>query len=955
MNIVNKLVFLILAFFFCTNLIAQGIIITSDSQLLAIADNPDAVIDVSTTNTRELTSLRKIVENNTSNQVSIFFDEFYHQYRNHAGIERTLTPDNDEYVTAIKRISDFTAQYGKGFQLSLLSPLEIGSAFKRKYGDTGRWLMFKTGFRDPVTGYFSVDIWQQQVWTNNKGRFTITLKDVRAYAFKSTHLGNSGNICVYPDDIKEVTNIITTRGEIVDLAAKASRINSVEKMSMPACRLNISYKGKNQLKGYDRVFVVLEYETPEMDYFSPKVPVFLKEMIDKYKKAEVNLTGLYSDEMHIQQDWNYSSHMEDGQFNQLFYTKNLQNEYNLKFNANIDERYLLYFMYGPPYYEGNVKSSRNIQYVMGNSAEDVYRTMLLRDRYYKLLNDKVVDVFKDAKLYAEQIFNRKLATRAYTTWAESPTIDFVNTEKLPRKAYLYEYTPNFIASNTVHQAASACYNYFKWGEYLSEIGVDFAESGWADRNYYGSAMAASLGVVNSSGLAYADVWGLPPEAVKWKYRINRAFGSSDYTPTRRITGSVHRDIEVLIVYPMNLVAAEPRFGSWMTQYGYANYLTSEKITELGHITKDGKLRIGEKEYGTLVILFEPLVSERFLSLIEQFSKEGGKVVWCSMPPLISQEGNNISKHWGNLFGIRYDYSVYRGEIAAGKRILFSGILDGIEPQYILTDFLVDRIYPVTVVAPTVTVIANESYRVLGTQKTQGKGVLYYLGFRPRDDQSASLGYESRTFFEILEKIGAYPPSYLFKENDNPTVVSRREPFLVTSFPNGAISVVKHYKSQPENWDGEWARDTVKDSLALANNPMPNQWLSIDKCAISGARISYQGLLNMTYRLNDNRELIAFEGYKCSGIKINKLNYRFSSDTQEMIYFAPINEDLSNYDVIIKGKGTISIPIPTSFSKATVIQGERTISNKIKKGKLQLDCASFINGEHLTIKFIRENG
>ena len=45
--------------------------------------------------------------------------------------------------------------------------------------------------------------------------------------------------------------------------------------------------------------------------------------------------------------------------------------------------------------------------------------------------------------------------------------------------------------------------------------------------------------------------------------INSAFGA-DATPTvDAITGHVHRDVDVLVLYPMNLVATEERFGSWM--------------------------------------------------------------------------------------------------------------------------------------------------------------------------------------------------------------------------------------------------------------------------------------------------------------------------------------------------------------------------------------------------------
>jgi len=78
------------------------------------------------------------------------------------------------------------------------------------------------------------------------------------------------------------------------------------------------------MEGYNRVMVLLEYETPEMDYFSDHAPLFLQQLIDKYKENNVNLTSFYSDEMHIQQDWAYFSHHEGGQFNTRFLTKSFR-------------------------------------------------------------------------------------------------------------------------------------------------------------------------------------------------------------------------------------------------------------------------------------------------------------------------------------------------------------------------------------------------------------------------------------------------------------------------------------------------------------------------------------------------------------------------------------------------------------------------------------------------------
>src|SRR5690606_17931017 len=123
--------------------------------------------------------------------LTIAFDEFFRQYRNQVGTERKLTPDKDEYVNKIKVIGDFAANYGLGIGLSLLSPLELGPAFKNKTGKNGTWLHYKVGLRDPKTGKFNVELWQQTLWSNNKGNFKIRLKDYRAYAFKEEKLPNS--------------------------------------------------------------------------------------------------------------------------------------------------------------------------------------------------------------------------------------------------------------------------------------------------------------------------------------------------------------------------------------------------------------------------------------------------------------------------------------------------------------------------------------------------------------------------------------------------------------------------------------------------------------------------------------------------------------------------------------------------------------------------------------------
>lgn len=86
---------------------AQSLILTSDEQLNDLMD-PDKKLDLSLGYTPYHASLRDICEQGKkqgSKQMVFAFDEFFRQYRQHAGTERRLTPDMDEYVEKIKFVS----------------------------------------------------------------------------------------------------------------------------------------------------------------------------------------------------------------------------------------------------------------------------------------------------------------------------------------------------------------------------------------------------------------------------------------------------------------------------------------------------------------------------------------------------------------------------------------------------------------------------------------------------------------------------------------------------------------------------------------------------------------------------------------------------------------------------------------------------------------------------------
>ena len=88
---------------------AQSVILTSDQQLHDITD-PDRIVDLSVGNEPFRKSFRQVCEwgkSMGSTQLIVAFDEFFRQYRMQVGTERRLTPDMDEYIGEMNKISDF--------------------------------------------------------------------------------------------------------------------------------------------------------------------------------------------------------------------------------------------------------------------------------------------------------------------------------------------------------------------------------------------------------------------------------------------------------------------------------------------------------------------------------------------------------------------------------------------------------------------------------------------------------------------------------------------------------------------------------------------------------------------------------------------------------------------------------------------------------------------------------
>lgn len=892
-----------------------AIILVSDRQLEDLAD-PDREVDLSLSATPNKTTLRRLCTEHAARgarTIILAFDEFWSQYRaGQGGRPRQLTPDTDACIRHIARISETLKSFGLGLELSLLSPLEIGAGYVRETGESGRWAHYREGWRDPATGRYTVSLWAQERWTNNKGTIELERTGVRAFAFRERRIGRTAFYAVSPD-------------EIVELHPPAELETAATGWSSKQRHLIVRGEGDTDVGPLDRVLVVVTYATPEMDYFSPRALPFLVELVRRYHAAGIPLNGLYADEMHIQQDWGYANHHEEGQFALRYLTPNLGAEFARRHGPEFADfdKWLVYFAGGQHGFYPDLQARLPARHVVGESPEDVARTALLRRRYFQLLQDTVVGLFARARDSAEALYGHALESRAHATWAQSPTIDFWDAGDQPQAPRQYEYTPDFLWSNTVQQAASACADYFKWNEFLTGGGNDHAEGGWSDRNYYGLALACSTGSLNRVPNAYAAAWGMPAAVHRRHRALENAFGCSPDPAFAAVGDCAHREVPVLFLYPSSLVATEERFGSWMTQYGYANYITPEKLIEHGRIV-DGRIDLLGRQYGAVAVLFEPLPPAGLLPLLTDFAREGGALIWSGPPPRLDLAGKPVLAPWQELFGAAGLGFGREGLVAAGGRIEFDGALAPVPAQTILTSFLVDHIYPVIPQAGT-EVVARSADRTLGLHRRMaGGGTTTFLGCRPRDDQAASLGYEVRTWFEILRSLGAYPPSRPdLERNDHPCVVSRESPYLATRFPNGALAVAAHYRRHVESWPGGFHRDAAEDERMLAANPLPPDSLELDRFRLAGDTVDYRGRLVMSYRRDADGGLAAFAGHDTDRIRIDGREWRFGDRALPFVAWAPVATERqvpqgAVMEIWVHGTGQLTIPRSGSAGEGRLV-------------------------------------
>lgn len=862
-------------------------------------------------------------------------------------------PDDAATIERIARIARFAARYGLALELSLLSPLEIGPAFRAQTGESGVWMQARKGLRDPATGRFSVGLWLQQRWVNNKGVIALEDAGVRAFAFRERAIPGTPYRAVEPGSIVELHGSLQVE-QFPGLA--------MERSGYRALPIRVHGSGAPLESDLDRVMVVQIYRTPEMDYLSDRALPFLTQLLDRYADAAVPLNGLYSDEMHIQQDWGYAAHHDHGEFTLRYVSDGLVDRFARTYGEHYRDfaPYLLYFVSGQEDAAHDLSAKADISHVMGDSPAQIAGTALFRSRYYRMLQDGVVDLFVAARQHLERRLGHRLETRAHATWAESPTIDVWAPGKANQYTRQYEYTSDFVWSNTVHQAAAACHDYFKWGEYLTGTGNDHAECGWLDRNYLGLALACSTGIINEIPYSYAAHWGMPDVVARRRQDLVNCFGAAGEARFGVVQEMQHRDVEVLLLYPLDLVAVDPRFGSWMVQFGYANLITQSALLRLGRI-EGGAVHLAGRRFSTLVASFEPFPDARLFEMMRALVEGGGRVVWSGPPPLLTAAGEDAREAWQTLFGCGYDSGEGAGRSAPGSVVHFEGALAAVPPQTVLTHLLVDRIYPLAPHAGTA-VVARLKGTVVGTHRSYpGGGTATPLGYRPRDDQSRSLGSDERNLFDVLHALGAYAPSGIFAGvNDNTEYLSRTGAYLCCRFPNGSLAVAPHLRELEESWPGGFARDPAEDRRALEGVVLPSRQFELEDFHVNGHRVTYRGEGTLVFRTDAAGALLAFAGSGSDRIVVDGRQTVFAERRDVEVAWAPVAERRrlprgAVAQIMVSGPGWFRIPLPPPVSNPSMVaegvapgSAGTPIPFRLEDGALVFDGTTELSGRWIYV-------
>ncbi len=970
------------------------VILTDERQLDRIIEGPDTPLFVdedlgfsaerqklNKNDTETLRTKCEAAQARGCTRMEISYDFFF------GGSSRCNYPSDETTIKAFKVVHDTAKEYGMKFGASILNPLDTGGGWIKQSDETGFTYQYLETDVKP-DGSYCANMSCQRQWNNNKGPIHPIPYKVLAFAFNEERV--DGTPYFYVDE-----NAIADISETASYAIEEEK-TTTSRDGYATCPMTIS--GKWDAPTANRVLCVMVYRTPELDYFAPSALEFTKKIMDDHNAAGISYDGFYSDEMHIQFDWDLERHFGETEINTRYLTPAFMKAYADRYGEKYLDfpKYLIYMAYHQHDFLPGEEGKENAQHVFGKTPEAINETWLFRNRYFELLQRTVVNLSKEAKAYAESLWGGPIMTRAHATWQESPTCDHyyhqpnaiggfdvqdqlgeefadvtvhspierrvaMEAAKVKKAKELgitrYDYTPWYVWSASIRENIAGGYDYFKWNEYLSGSGSDHPEGGNLDRNYFAQALSSSFGSLNDFGHAYCACWGHPRKVSQRFRNVAAAYGNAAGAETYGfVTGVEHRTSDVLALYPIKLNNAEERFGSWMIQYGYCNYITEAKLLEYATVTDDGCLLVNGRKFRCLVAMFEPFLDEKTFALLEKFLAAGGKVLWMSIPALYDNNGADAAARFNSIFGLESIVPACAGEKHKGETVTFTGSFSGVKDMYIPTDFIVDMVYPCTPAAgaEAIASLGGKTVAVCKNYPNGGKAV--FAGFRVRDDQSMSLDVDVDTLFSVLCGMEAYRPGSL-------EAASRATgaKYVMNTFPNGSVAVAPHYREIYESWEGKFFREDDYDEAVLASRGIGEAYVELDE-EIAGRHIQYTGKNFLAYDLKPCGCVRGFCGEETDGITVDGVKSTFA-DRKANFQFAPVPAKFladgltdvvmatcwtegATLTVPAKGKGT-----PRVLACAErLFKAEIPVEHTFADGKVTFTVTPELVGKHVMIVF-----
>ena len=165
----------------------------------------------------------------------------------------------------------------------------------------------------------------------------------------------------------------------------------------------------------------------------------------------------------------------------------------------------------------------------------------------------------------------------------------------------------------------------------------------------------------------------------------------------------------------------------------------------------------------------------------------------------------------------------------------------------------------------------------------------------------------------------------------PEYVSRTSDYLSTRFPNGSVVIVRHYRTHRENWLDGFSRNDSLDRIALQENPLPTDQITVKDFRVNGHSVTYSGRLITAFNTDPDGRLTSFEGHQCKEVTVDGKSYKLSDTEQPVIVWTGVSEqEAAELKAIAKvfaeGAGKIYIPIRSG------IKGVRLVTRQGKAFK-----------------------